>query len=268
MRTTFKILIPVIAIVGFVLSLFPNLKNIGLIVLMTLIPIFLSYAILLIKQDFNDNQVKYRRPFLIISTMTTIIIVLTVLFKIQHYPGAGIGKIISGMLAITALTFGLIYLIRNKNSFSQIHTYELILMIFPSIIFTWQLVPGNIPPQLNREYVKLISISNRTLDEQNHILLKASDQQDTFYRLEEIKLELVNKSGGYDQTNTQLKRFHSSSALIILKKHEPFIKSLDTSQELISLLLNSKIVGDAMFIISQIQHDLLIKKAHNTMFHE
>ena len=258
MNKLLKLSVPLLAIIGIVLLAIGQQKNIGLLMTFFLTPIFLIYVLINLKKEIKHFDTKLRTVLIPTVIINVLFIVLQVIFKTQHYPGAGIFRIIGGFLSVASLIVGLIYFIVNRKSQTTTFTYELILLLFPAFIFIWYLIPFNVPPQLNQEYVKMINVSIQQNEFTNSKLADTSCINPNLELVRELKKDIILNTGGLNEQG-ELYGFYNQSVPVIIRPKEGQIKELPIDNILKEQLLKARIAGDAVFILTQIETQLLVK---------
>lgn len=258
MNKFIKLIVPLLALTGIILSAFAPLKSIGLLIIFILTPIFLIYVLINLKSEINHFNTKLRNVLIPTVLLNTIFIVLQVLFKIQHYPGASLFKLIGAILSVLSLIVGLIYFIKNRKNKNTTFTYELILVLYPAFIFIWQLIPYNVPPQLNQEYVKMINTSIKQTEITNLSIVDSTCLNPNIEFIRELKKDVIMCSGGLDESG-EIYGFYNKTAPVVILKRKVEIQKLPIAKELIEQLLNVRIAGDAVFILTQIENKLITK---------
>ncbi|MFT6921871.1 MAG: hypothetical protein ACJA1C_000869 [Crocinitomicaceae bacterium] len=260
MRNLIKIVIPIIATLGIVALIVLESKAIGLLITLFFTPILIIYALLVFRSKLKTAKTKLKPLFISVATLNTIVIVLHVVIKTMHYPFFGITKLLGAFLCVLTLVITVVYFIINRKQISSDFTYEIVIMLFPSIIFIWSIIPYSVPPQLYEEYVELISESNHNLEITNKSLVADSCQFDNLARIGELKDDIIKKSGGFERN--RLGGFYDDFCGIYIDKEKDFINNLDIEPKLKAMILNVKINGDAVFLLTQIESALKLKKCH------
>lgn len=268
MNKIFKIGIPLISLLGIITMYIFDNKNIGTLILFFYTPLLLIYSVLMFIKESNSTKLKFRKIFvaLIITSL-----IITLLYLISIFFGSifsGILKISGIYLSIINLIFSVIYFSVNNKSITSNFTYELVVLLFPSIIFIWSVVPYNLPPQLSEDYMKLISISNQNLEKNNKILIENNMNLNSLKELNDIKNfknELIKLSGGYIVKNGQksLASFYDKSAYYEVQNNLKLLQKLNINQKLKKMILEVKISGDAVFILTQIENEIILNSCNN-----
>jgi hypothetical protein len=260
MKDLIKIGIPIIATLGIVALILLDSKSIGLLITLFFTPILVIYALLVFKSKLKADKTRLKPLFISAATANTIVIILHVVIKTMHYPFFGITKLLGALLCILTLVIAVIYFIINRKQISSNFTYEIVIMLFPSIIFVWSIIPYSVPSQLYDEYVELILESNNNLEVVNESLMADSCQLDNLMKIGELKGQIINWSGGYE--GNRLGGFYDRSCETYIEREKDFINRLDINSKLKKMILDVKINGDAVFILTQIESALKLKKCH------
>lgn len=260
MKDSIKIGIPLIAIAGVIALVLLDNKSIGLLITLFFTPLLVIYALIAFRSNLKIAKTKLKTLFTVVATANVMVIVLHVVIKTMHYPFFGITKLLGSFLCILTLITGLIYILVNRKQISSGFTYELIIMLFPAIIFTWSIIPYSAPPQLYDDYVVFVSESNKNLEVTNASLTADSCQLENLKKIGELKTKIIKWSGGYE--GTRLAAFYDPSCQIYVDREKELINKLDINPKLKTLILNVRINGDAVFLLTQIESALKLKKCH------
>lgn len=258
MNRFLKIFIPVFALAGVTLLAIGQGKNIALLMLFYLMPIILIYALYNTKNELSRVNTKFKLTLFTIIITNTIFISLRLLLKIQHFPGVGILDIVCVLLSIISLIVGLIYFIKNRDNINTTFTYELILILFPTLMFMWRYTPFNFYNQSNIEQKTLIMTSINQLESINITLKDTSCRCSEIEFINELKQDLIVNSGGLNETG-EIINFYSKSAQVVIKQRESDVKKLNVSIELLNQLIDTRITGEAVFILTQIENELIVR---------
>ena len=256
MKNSIKFIIPVIATIGVVMTVLMDNNSTGLLITFFYTPLLLVYTTLVLKSDLKNTKTRLNSTFLSVAILNTAVVLIYVLFKSMHWPFTGVLKILGTFVCIITLGVGLTYFLRNRKIISTEITFEIMILLFPSIIFIWSIIPYNIPPQLYDEYVELISESNNNIETLNKDFFVDSCQRKNLSEIRRLKAEIIKWSGGYD--GHKLLSFYDRSCQFYIQ--ESNIEKLDINPELKRMILNAKINGDAVFLLTQAESEVLTKK--------
>lgn len=257
MNKFLKIFIPVFALVGITLLAIGQGKNIALLMLFYFMPIFLIYVLINTKNKLANINTKLKTTLFTVLIINTIFISLRLLLKIQHWPGAGLLDIVCALLSIVSLIIGLIYFLKNHNHLNSTFTYELILILFPTLMFLWRFIPFDFYGKQNTEYVQLITTSTNHLESVNKTIQDTNCTYSDKDIIKQLKQFIITTSGGLNQKG-ELCNFYNKSAAIVIEKKETKIRKISCNKELINQLLKCSVAGEAIFILTQIENELII----------
>jgi hypothetical protein len=263
MKDSIKIGIPIVAILGVIALVLLDDKSTGLLITMFFTPLLVIYALIAFRSNLKSSETKLKSLFAFFATTNAIVIVLHLVIRTMHYPFYGITKFVGALLCILTLVVGLIYILINRKQISSRFSYELIIMLFPAIIFTWSMIPYNLPPQLHDDYIELILESNKNLEITNKGLIPDSCQLENLSKIAELKaeiIEIIEWSGGYE--GNRFGAFFDGSCQIFIDEEKDLINGLEIKSKLKMMILNVKDNGEAIFLLTQIESALRLKRCH------
>ena len=199
---------------------------------------------------------------MISATLNVLSIFLVILFKTQHYPGANFFRLLTIFTSIVNLIVGLAYFVSNRKQLSNQTVHLLILILFPSFLFFWQYAPQQAPYKSKVEYRELVSQAIKQLSQNNTLLYPLQDNDSTLHALKNIKRQIITNTGGLTEEGDIL-GFYSKSFIYELKNTQDFFNNLDVNKNLKHDLFSSRTTGDAIWILTQIEQDWIIRTYHS-----
>lgn len=262
MKWLFRLLVPITALAGVLLYYLSEDKNLALFLFWVLVPVFSIYILLSVKNSTFEQGSRIGRTLMISATLNVLSIFLVILFKTQHYPGANFFRLLTIFTSIVNLIVGLAYFVSNRKQLSNQTVHLLILILFPSFLFFWQYAPQQAPYKSKVEYRELVSQAIKQLSQNNTLLYPLQDNDSTLHALKNIKRQIITNTGGLTEEGDIL-GFYSKSFIYELKNTQDFFNNLDVNKNLKHDLFSSRTTGDAIWILTQIEQDWIIRTYHS-----
>ena len=249
-----KIILLILSTIGIIGLLFPYpvLRMLGVLLSFYVIPIVLILSL----KPFTTKKENYTTTALRgLAVFAMVSMVVSVLFKLQHYPGSGIMRI--GTFFITACIGLLLFfqIIRNKDKIDYTNQLKIFIILLLAVI--GQFIPFSHKVDRNRIFYKQLSECNKQMEEVVQSHLDSSCSKFEFINeLEKLKHSMIKKSGGLDDNGYPIGFFDTSiPALIFLSQKGMLIKA---NANIKDDYFNGLNVGESLILITNLQTQLLL----------
>jgi len=203
MKKKLQVLFFVLLALGMALTPFRETRPFGFLFLCVIQPIIALYYISLFKktESVESNNLQLRIPFLILVQITFVSLCFQRLFMTMHWPFGGPMNVLSFVLTVITLLFGLIYVILNRKIIQSVFVFELVMITMPVLLFVGIYMPTNYS---RTQYSEALHKQYQDLNEiENSLYLNA--KMDTLFDLTTVdfiskeKKETIDFLGGINE---------------------------------------------------------------------